>query len=73
VVALGTTRGTKPLETSGTFGFAVFECDDMLATYEELRAKGVHFQKEPTKEFYGLNAVFGDDSGNRFSLSEKKK
>lgn len=45
----------------------------MLATYEELRAEGVHFQKEPTKEFYGLNAVFGDDSGTWFSLSEKKK
>jgi hypothetical protein len=33
-----------------------FECDDMLATYEELKAKGVKFTKEPTKEFYGFNA-----------------
>jgi len=51
----------------------VFECDDMLATYEELKAKGVKFTKEPTKEFYGFNAVFEDDSGNWFSLSEAKK
>lgn len=63
----------RELVKAGTFGFAVFECDDMLATYEELKAKGVHFKKEPTKEFYGFNAVFEDDSGNWFSLSEAKK
>jgi predicted enzyme related to lactoylglutathione lyase len=61
------------LVKKSTFGFAVFECDDMLATYEELKAKGVKFTKEPTKEFYGFNAVFADDSGNWFSLSETKK
>ncbi len=63
----------RDLVKAGTFGFAVFECDDMLATYEELKAKGVNFTKEPTREFYGFNAVFADDSGNWFSLSEAKK
>jgi len=63
----------RDLVKAGTFGFAVFECDDLLATFEELKAKGVHFKKEPTKEFYGMNAVFEDDSGNWFSLSEAKK
>src|SRR5262249_39882081 len=63
----------RELVKKTTFGFAVFECDDMLATYEELKAKGVKFTKEPTKEFYGFNAVFEDDSGNWFSLSEAKK
>jgi len=63
----------RDLVKKNTFGFAVFECDDMLATYEELKAKGVKFTKEPTKEFYGFNAVFEDDSGNWFSLSEAKK
>jgi catechol 2,3-dioxygenase-like lactoylglutathione lyase family enzyme len=62
----------RKLVAAGTFGFAVFECDDMLATYEELKAKGVTFTKQPTKEFYGYNAVFADDSGNWFSLGEKK-
>ena len=63
----------RDLVKKKTFGFAVFECDDMLATFEELKAKGVKFTKEPTKEFYGYNAVFEDDSGNWFSLSEAKK
>lgn len=63
----------RRLVAAGTFGFGAFECDDILATYEELKAKGVHFKKEPTKEFYGFSAVFADDSGNWFSLSEKPK
>ena len=63
----------RDLVRKKTFGFAVFECDDMLATFEELKAKGVKFIKEPTKEFYGFNAVFEDDSGNWFSLGEAKK
>ena len=63
----------RDLVQKNTFGGAVFVCDDMLATFEELKAKGVKFFKEPTKEFFGWNAVIEDDSGNRFSLSEAKK
>ena len=63
----------KDLVTKGTFGFGVFQCNDLLATYEELKAKGVKFKKEPKKEFYGFEALFIDDSGNWFSLGEKKK
>lgn len=63
----------RELVEAGTFGFAIFECDDLLATYEELTAKGVKFKKEPTKEFYGFSAMFEDDSGNWFSLGEKSR
>lgn len=63
----------RELVSKGTFGFGVFECNDLQATYEELKAKGVHFKKAPTKEFYGFEALFTDDSGNWFSLGEKKK
>ena len=62
----------RELVRNGTFGFAVFECNDLLATYEELKAKGVVFTKPPTKEFYAFEALFKDDSGNWFSLGEKK-
>lgn len=61
------------LVKKGTFGFGVFECKDIYATYEELKAKGVEFKKEPTKEFYGIEALFKDDSGNWFSLGQKDK
>jgi predicted enzyme related to lactoylglutathione lyase len=63
----------RDLVQKNTFGGAVFVCDDMLATFEELKAKGVKFFKEPTKEFFGWNAVIEDDSGNRMSLTEAKK
>ena len=55
----------------GTFGCGVFECNDIYATYEELKAKGVEFMKAPKEEFYGTEALFKDDSGNWFSLQLK--
>ncbi len=61
----------RNLVKAGTFGFGVFQCNDIYATYEELKAKGVEFMKEPTKEFYGTEALFKDDSGNWFSLGQK--
>jgi catechol 2,3-dioxygenase-like lactoylglutathione lyase family enzyme len=61
----------RELVRQGTFGFGVFECRDIYATFEELRAKGVEFTKEPKKEFYGIEALFKDDSGNWFSLGQK--
>ena len=62
----------RDLVRKGTFGFGVFECEDLLATYEELTAKGVEFTKPPKQEFYGFEALFKDDSGNWFSLGQKK-
>ena len=62
----------RNLVKNGTFGFGVFETKDIYATYEELKAKGVEFKKVPTKEFYGIEATFKDDSGNWFSLSQTK-
>jgi catechol 2,3-dioxygenase-like lactoylglutathione lyase family enzyme len=61
----------RSLVTKGTFGFGVFECRDIYATFEELKAKGVEFTKHPKKEFYGVEALFKDDSGNWFSLTQK--
>ena len=60
------------LVRAGTFGFGVFECQDVFATYTELKQKGVEFTKEPKEEFYGIEAMFKDDSGNWFSLVQRK-
>ncbi len=61
----------RELVKAGTFGFAVFQCNDLMATYEELKAKGIKFKQEPKREFYGFEALFIDDSGNWFSLADK--
>jgi catechol 2,3-dioxygenase-like lactoylglutathione lyase family enzyme len=63
----------RSLVEKGTFGFGVFECQDIYATYEELKSKGVEFSKPPTEEFYGIEALFKDDSGNWFSLTQSRK
>lgn len=67
-----TAEAMRNLVKKGTFGFGVFECNDIYATYEELKNKGVEFHKAPKKEFYGVEALFKDDSGNWFSLGQKK-
>ncbi len=50
----GTAKQMRELVEKGTFGFGVFECDDLNKTYEELKAKGVVFKKPPTKEFMDM-------------------
>jgi catechol 2,3-dioxygenase-like lactoylglutathione lyase family enzyme len=61
----------RSLVEKGIFGGGAFETDDCLATYEELKAKGVHFRHAPKQEVYGLATAFQDDSGNFFSLSQQ--
>lgn len=68
-----TAKAMVELVKKGTFGFGVFKCNDIFATYEELKAKGVEFTKAPKKEFYGVEALFKDDSGNWFSLGQIEK
>ena len=66
-----TAEQMRALFKKGSFGFGVFQCNDIYATYEEMKAKGVEFTKPPKKEFYGVEALFKDDSGNWFSLGQK--
>ncbi|MFA6469316.1 MAG: VOC family protein [Bacteroidota bacterium] len=65
-----TVNALKDLVEKGTFGIGLFTSKDVFATYEELKAKGVEFTKPPKKEFYGIEAIFKDDSGNWFSLAQ---
>lgn len=65
-----TADALRDLVKKGTFGVGIFTCANIMATYEELKARGVEFIKPPTKEFYGTEALFKDDSGNWFSLAQ---
>ncbi len=47
-----------------------FHTDDCAGTYEALRSAGVTFASEPEERPYGVEAVFEDLYGNRFSLLE---
>ncbi len=56
-----------------TFGPGVFTSKDLYVTYEEPKSKGVEFMKSPTKESYGTEARYKDDSGNWLSLAHPVK
>ncbi len=59
------------LISKGAMGSGVFGTDDCHKTFEELLAKGVEFVQEPADRPYGIEAVFRDNSGNWFSLTQR--
>lgn len=60
----------RSLIDKGVLGAGAFHTDDCRATYEELKSKGVEFLSEPSERHYGIEAVFKDNSGNWFSLTQ---
>jgi len=53
----------------GTFFNGSLACDDVEATYRQLRQRGVEFTSEPQKQPWGVFAMFKDPDGNQFVLS----
>lgn len=65
-----TSNQFRAIMAKGVLGAGVFNTDDCLATYQELKDKGVQFVSEPAERPYGIEAVFKDNSGNWFSLTQ---
>jgi len=63
----------RALVAEGAFGVGVFGTDNCQETYDELVAKGVEFTLPPTEQFYGIEAMGKDNSGNWFSLTQQTK
>jgi predicted enzyme related to lactoylglutathione lyase len=56
-------------ERLGKFAHIVFKADDIDATYETLRSRGVEFTEPPTAQPWGRKpALFVDQDGNTFVL-----
>ena len=53
----------------GTFFNGSLACDDVEATYRQLRERGVEFTQPPAKQPWGTYATFKDSEGNSFVLS----
>jgi catechol 2,3-dioxygenase-like lactoylglutathione lyase family enzyme len=68
-----TAKELRSLVAKGALGAAAFETDDCQKSFEELSARGVVFLSEPAERPYGIEAVFRDDSGNWFSLTERRE
>jgi catechol 2,3-dioxygenase-like lactoylglutathione lyase family enzyme len=67
-----TSEQLRSLLAKGAASGLFVSTDDCRATYEELRARGVEFQQEPTEQPYGIDAAFRDVSGNNFRLVESR-
>jgi len=65
-----TANTLRDLVKKGVLGAGVFDTLNCQATYEELKAKGVEFIAPPEEKFYGIEAIFKDNSGNWFSLGQ---
>jgi len=60
----------RDLVAKGACGGGVLASDDCRRTHAELTERGVVFLQEPAERPYGIEAVFRDDSGNVFSLTQ---
>jgi catechol 2,3-dioxygenase-like lactoylglutathione lyase family enzyme len=60
----------KALVAKGVATGLFFASDDIRATYEELKSRGVEFQQEPTEQPYGIDAGFRDPSGNSMRVAQ---
>jgi predicted enzyme related to lactoylglutathione lyase len=67
-----TAETLRALISKGAIGSGVMETADCQKTYEELKARGVEFSSPPQERFYGIEALFKDNSGNWFSLTQHK-
>ena len=65
-----TSKQMRAIMAKGVLGAGAFNTDDCQGTYDELKAKGVEFISAPAQRPYGIEAVFKDNSGNWFSLTQ---
>jgi catechol 2,3-dioxygenase-like lactoylglutathione lyase family enzyme len=60
----------KALMAKGFAGTVFLTTDDVHASYEELKARGVEFTEQPEERPYGIDSGFRDPSGNSFRLTQ---
>jgi catechol 2,3-dioxygenase-like lactoylglutathione lyase family enzyme len=56
---------------AGDHVFMTLQTDDCKRDYEVLKAKGVKFYDEPTKQMWGIEVVFEDLYGNLYDLVQR--
>jgi catechol 2,3-dioxygenase-like lactoylglutathione lyase family enzyme len=62
----------RALVEAGVIGGGVLETDDCQRDYAELTAKGVTFARGPKEMPYGIEALMRDDSGNFYSMTQRR-
>jgi uncharacterized glyoxalase superfamily protein PhnB len=65
-----TAERVRELMAKGFAGTVFLTTDDLQASYEELKGRGVEFTETPEERPYGIDSGFRDPSGNSFRLTQ---
>jgi uncharacterized glyoxalase superfamily protein PhnB len=63
----------RTVMAKGFAGTVFLTTDDVHASYEELRGRGVEFTEEPEERPYGIDSGFRDPSGNSLRLTQVRE
>jgi uncharacterized glyoxalase superfamily protein PhnB len=65
-----TKKQVEDLMSKGNAGTVFLTTDDVQASYEELKDRGVEFSEAPSERPYGIDSEFRDPSGNAIRLGK---
>jgi uncharacterized glyoxalase superfamily protein PhnB len=68
-----TVEQVKTLMGKGFAGTIFLTTDDVQASYEELKGRGVDFVEQPEERPYGIDSAFRDPSGNYIRLTQVRE
>jgi uncharacterized glyoxalase superfamily protein PhnB len=68
-----TAEEVRKLMSKGFAGAIFLTTDDVHASYEELKSRGVEFTETPEERPYGIDSGFRDPSGNSFRLTQVRE
>ena len=68
-----TAEEVRNLMSKGFAGTVFLTTDDVHASYEELKGRGVEFTESPEERPYGIDSGFRDPSGNSFRLTQVRE
>jgi len=63
----------RNLMGKGFAGTIFLTTDDVHASYEELKGRGVDFSEQPEERPYGIDSAFRDPSGNNIRLTQVRE
>ena len=73
VMDAGTAEEVRNLMSKGFAGTIFLTTDDVQASYEELKGRGVEFTETPEERPYGIDSGFRDPSGNSLRLTQVRE
>jgi uncharacterized glyoxalase superfamily protein PhnB len=73
VMDVETAEQVRTLTAKGFAGTVFLTTDDVHASYEELKSRGVEFTEEPEERPYGIDSGFRDPSGNSLRLTQVRE